>query len=217
MEVLGIVLARSLQILRAPSGTVGYLPDLVQQLKARYAFLDAPKDRDLIPSDPPRGAEFRHGRLKLFDRTIVIDKFTIFNDGLVADSSSSTDDMDLFLNDLADWARNEIPKALPTGPRYYVSQIEVKLNQHLDSFAPRFWQVGQEITERLATYQIDAPRYEVTAVYLNFDQMGKPNPQPGAFSIDRRLNRPFSESTWFSQAPLKTNDHIDLLRRLDPN
>jgi len=215
MEIRSVVLARSLQRTRSLTGIVGYLPELVQKIKVRYGFLAAPRDEDLLPSDPPRGAVFQHGRLITEGRLIVVDRFTVFNDGLVADSSSSTDDADLFLDDLISWAEKELPKAEVFGPRYYLSQIEIQMNTSLERFAPHFIPIGEKLTSLLNMYGLSVSRYEVTAIQLNFDQTGKQAPQPGVFFIDRRLNMPYNDNVWFAQAPLKTADHVALLKEID--
>ena len=213
IEVRQIALARSLQILKSPAGTIGYLPDLVNQLKARYNFVQAPKTEDLLPSDPPKGAEFRHGRLPN-DPKVIIDKLTVFNDGVVADAAESTDHADEFLSDFQEWAKTAIPKAMPSGPRFYLSQLEIKMEPPLEAYVQSLKPIGEKITQRLATYGIQTTRYEVSAINMNWDVSGKPVPQAGQFFIDRRLNVPYSENVWFTQAPLRTADHIALLKEL---
>jgi len=215
VEIRQVILARSLQMIRSTAGTVGYFPDLVRQIKIRYGFITAPKDEDLLPSDPPKGAEFQHGRLLNRDRLIIIDRLTLWSDGIVADASSSTEDMDRFLEDIGEWAKTAIPKATPIGPRYYLSQIEVKMDNPLEAHAPKFRPIGERIAALLGDYGIQTPRYELSSLNLYFDILGRVNPQPGAFSLDRRQNIPYVENVWFSQAPLKTADHIALLNEFE--
>jgi len=213
IEVRQIVLARSLQLLKSPAGTIGYLPDLINQLKARYNFVQAPKNEDLLPSDPPKGAEFRHGRLPN-DPKVIIDKLTVFNDGVAADAAESTDYADQFLSDLQEWAKTAIPKAMYSGPRFYLSQLEIKMEPPLETYVPSLKPIGEKITHRLATYGIQTTKYEVSAIHVNWDVFGKPAPQAGQFFIERRVNVPFSENVWFAQAPLRTVDHLALLNEL---
>ncbi len=215
MQIRSIVLARCVQRAKSLTGAIGYLPDVIQKVKTRYGFLVVPRDEDLVPSDPPKAGVFQHGRLSMGGRLIIIDRFTVFNDGIAADSSASTDELDLFLDDLISWAKDEFPKIELVGPRYYLSQMEVQLNTPLENYAPQFIPIGERLTSLLSSYGIEVPRYEVTAIQLNFDQVGKLPPQPGIFFIDRRLNVPYGDNVWFAQAPLKTEDHKALLRELD--
>jgi hypothetical protein len=215
IEIRAVILARAIQVVKSPSGTVGYLPDVVEQIKARYQFLALPTREELVPKDPGQGAEFRHGRLIHESRVIVIDKFTVFNDGVVVDMASSTDDADLFLNDLQTWAKTEIPKATAIGPRYYLSHLELHTELPLEIYAPALQPIGEKITKMLGSYGIKTPRFEVTSIGLYFDLLGRIQPQPGGFNIDRRLNVPYAENLWFSQAPLKTADHVRLLKEME--
>ena len=115
---------------------------------------------------------------------MVIDRLTIFTDGIAVDTASSTDDSDLFLDDLAEWAKITLPKALVHGPRYYLSHIELKMSRRLEAYVPFFQPIGEKITNFLNSYGIKVPRYEATALNLYLDQSGKTNPQPGVFYID---------------------------------
>jgi hypothetical protein len=38
---------------------------------------------------------------------------------------------------------------------------------------------------------------------------------PGVFSIERRADSPFSEKTYFSNAPLRTSEHIAILQEFE--
>ena len=88
MYVRQIMLARVLQITRTTPGKAEYYPDLISKIKDRYQFVIVPKNEDLVPSDPPKGAEFKIGRLNVDGRTIVINVLTVFSDGLVVDTAT---------------------------------------------------------------------------------------------------------------------------------
>jgi hypothetical protein len=182
------------------------LPDLIHGIKDRYGFVVAPEPTDLV-ADPSKAGEFKHGRFLATNRTIVVDALTVFNNGVVADTQSSTDDCDVFLGDLFEWATASIPGAALIGPRFYVSQLEMWMEAQLEAYAP----IGDKISSLLNGYGISSPRYSVSTIHMSFDQTGKALPQPGVFIIDRRLNVPHDENVWFSQAPLKTVDHVDVL------
>ena len=215
MEVRQIMLARVLQMTHTSLGKAEYYPDLILKIKERYHFAVVPKNEDLVPSDPPKGAEFKIGKLEVKGRTIVINVFSVFSDGLVVDTTTSTDDADLFLSDLTEWAKETAPNISPRGPRYYLSQIEVQTTASLEDYLPALKPIGQKIAKLLHSYEIEVPPYQVSTLALHFDQLGKIEPQPGAFSLERRANVAYPENVWFAQAPLMTSDHIALLKDLD--
>lgn len=97
MDVRQVILARVLQITHTTLGEAEYYPDLIPKIKERYQFAVAPKAEDLVPSDPPKGAEFKIGKLEVEGRTIVINVLTVFTDGVVVDATTSTEDADAFM------------------------------------------------------------------------------------------------------------------------
>lgn len=217
MEIRQIILARVLQMTRTPPGKAEYYPDLIPKIRERYQFAIVPKNEDLVPSDPPKGAEFKIGKLEIDGRTIVINVFTVFSDGLVVDTTTSTDDADLFLSDLTQWAREAIPNITPTGPRYYLNQMEVQTTASLENYLLPLLPIGEKISTLLSSYMTETPSYQLSTVALHFDQLGKSLPLPGAFSLERRANVAYARNVWFVQAPLKTGDHVALLLDLEGN
>ncbi len=219
MDVRQILLARAIQTFRV-LGTTGYLPEIAQKINDRYEFVSRPKNEELLPpaedAGQLKGAEFKHGRVRRTDgRVVIVHQLTLFNDGVVVDTTTSTDDSDLILDDLAHWAKSEIRDLTLLRPRLYVSQLEIQAAFAVENYAPAFGSLGQRISTFLTDYGSDISPYQVSAVTLNFDQIGKVPPHPGFFQIERRLNAPFKDNMWFAQAPLKTNDHIALLDDLE--
>ena len=53
--------------------------------------------------------------------------------------------------------------------------------------------------------------YEPTAILFNLDQ-SLTKLTPGAFSIERRADVPFPDKKYFSNAPLATQEHIQVLK-----
>jgi hypothetical protein len=209
------MLARVLQMTQLEVGKAEYYPDLVLKVQERYQFAIVPKSEDLVPSDPPKGAEFKIGKLVVEGRTIVVNVFTVFADGLVVDLATSTDDADAFLSDVIEWAKEAAPNITPRGPRFYLSQLEIQTASSLEEHLPLFTPLGTKLSALLSTYGISAPTYQPSYIALHFDQAGLPIPQPGAFSLERRAGASYEDNIWFAQAPLKTRDHVALLKQID--
>jgi hypothetical protein len=219
MDVRQVLLARAIQMFRV-LGTTGYLPEIAQKINDRYEFVSRPKNEELLPpaedAGQPKGAEFKHGRIRRADgRVVIVHLLTLFNDGVVVDTTTSTDDSDFILDDLTHWAKSEIRDLTPLKPRLYVSHLEIQAAVPAENYAPAFGSLGPKISTFLIDYGSDISTYQVSAITLNFDQIGKVPPHPGVFHMERRLNAPFKDNMWFAQAPLKTNDHIALLHELE--
>jgi hypothetical protein len=216
MEVQKFMLARAFKMLSAKA-TPAYLPDVIRAIAEKYGFAGYPKNEDIVPSDPSKGLEFIHGQLLIEGhRAVVIDKFTMFNDGLIVDAALSTDDADLFLKDISTWLGVQMPLVKPSGPTLYVSQLEVKANFSEESITPPiFRNVGKDIATLLDGYGVTVPKYQSSSIAMHYDTSSTSVIQPGQLQIDRRSGFPYDAGIWFTQAPLKTADHVQLLERLE--
>ena len=161
-----------------------------------------------------KSADFLHGKFTTEDgHTIIVQNLSVYSDGVVVDTALSTNHSDLFL---AEWLRwmAEITEGTitPVGLRYYMSQIEMRMENALDRCLVAFHKIGPTVAIHLNEYGIKAPPYEGTGLRFSFDQLGAVGAQPCEFLLERRLNVPFGDNLWFTQAPLKTGDHIKLLK-----
>lgn len=208
MEVQKVFQGRIIQIAKVPT-SIGWAPDVIKEIGAKYEFTVVPKPEDLWRADHNK-AEFKHGRLG----TRIVD-FTLFHDGFVVDSSTSTDEAELFLNDLMEWLKGKNPALERAGKPFYLSQLEVHLN--LGGFGRLLDAFGREVFQQLAKYELLGVKpYALSTLQLAQDPVGKAGgPNLSVFSIDRRLNVPYEDNIFFAQAPLRTNDHISLLQTLE--
>ena len=104
----------------------------------------------------------------------------------------------------------------PPVPRAYTSTVEVH--------APSVSQTDREVmrlvtklTELVRGYGIEVNDYGLTALLVGSDQSLHPNNtvKPGRFLFERRVGRPYSDDVYFSEAPVKTAEHLELLRDLE--
>jgi hypothetical protein len=216
MEVQKFLLARVGQMLSVKA-TPAYMPDVIRAIIEKYGFAGYPKNEDIVPSDPPKGLEFIHGQLLIEDHpAAVIDKFTMFNDGLIVDAAVSTDDGDRFLRDISTWIAVQMPLVTFSGPPFYVSQLEVKAKFSDENITPPiFRNAGTRIATLLDGYGVKVPAYQTSSIAMHYDASRMPQPQPGQLQIERRAELPYDAGVWFTQAPLKTTDHVQLLERLE--
>ena len=220
MEVQETILARVIRLVKI-SNTVGYWPDLVNDLGVRYSFASLPDIKEILASQEKgaaKGAEFQVGKLKKSDgKLIVIGKFTVFNDGLVADCRTSTDDCDIFLDSIQEWAKTNLSAIKNVGRSLYLSQLEVKFNLQPNEYAKIFNPLGGQIAALLTGY--GAPPgvmpFRFGSLTLAMEPGDAPSFKPSVFTIERRLNVPFDENVFYTQAPLRTSDHIALLNTLE--
>jgi hypothetical protein len=213
MELQQVVLARLVQTFRSRAGTFGYFPELAQKLADEYGFIGVPKPEQFLSVET--GAEFQHGRVMEGKRSVIIDKLTVFRDGVVIDTTSSTEDCDLILADLHRWAVTAELNLEFAAPRVYVSQVVIKLGVDYEKLSPVSAFVSDMIGSKLDEYGVRSPKYALNSINWHFDQTGYSLLKPGPFTIERRAEVPFNDNLYFSQAPLKTQDHLEMIKSLE--
>jgi hypothetical protein len=186
-----------------PGGGVVYGLNLSKAYEERYGFLQAP--RMLSDYDLSKGVTFLHG----FFNNRVIDKFQVFSNGLVVEAKLDTDDCDRFLDDVFKWVseRGGI-EFTPSEPvtRHYVSQLEIQSNLELAHFFPRLAPLGRQIAEILRGYGQMVPDYAVSGLSFGVS----PNDVAG-FRFEGREGANVPRGTFFSQARMRTSDHLRIL------
>jgi hypothetical protein len=84
----------------------------------------------------------------------------------------------------------------------------------LAALNPALPKIANVLTERTSAGMRHPFLFEPTAVLFNVDTSQAKSP-PAMFSIERRVDVPFEENTYFSQAPLRTAEHIEILNTFE--
>jgi hypothetical protein len=196
-----------------PKG-ISFYPMIVTFLVEAYKFVKFPDPKKIpIPAPAGEGYRFEHGQFTTKDGRTIAVSVNLYSDGIWGDTSSSTDDSEDFLSDLLtryteifqspDY--NEVIKK-----KAYVSQIFVSTARSLLAINPKL----QDIAALLTT-EVAQPRaiFEFGGVSFWPDQVNTMN--PFAFTFERPIGVPFSENRYYSQAPLPTDKHLELLNMLE--
>ncbi len=186
-------------------------PDLAMRMVTRYAFSKFPSVAD-VDKDVH---QFAVGKFN----DIQIDALDVYSDGVIASSKSDTIHIDAFLVDLFEWLRTEMG---------IVETVAAKKEYHYESFL-----VVKSKRDLMATL---GPSKSVTdtfnTVFSQSDYISSPfaatgfalepgpevNPfsrRPLRFLLERRVGFPPEQNIYYSCAPLRTIDHLDLLTRLE--
>jgi hypothetical protein len=214
MEITAVMLARAVAFIEVqelnPKGKA-YYPDIVAAIVSKFNFQVYPsKPEDF---DETKGVRFADGRFA----EGTVDQMQIFTHGLVVDTRLSTDVSEKLLYDTLVWARSEL--GLHFDERMikrkgYGSQLTFESEMKMSKLNPAVGTVAEAISSKLSTAMGQAVTYEPTALLFNLDQSAT-KLAPGVFSIERRAEIPFSDKKYFSNAPLGTQDHIELLKTFE--
>jgi hypothetical protein len=195
--------------------------ELIEGVKRKYEFLKFPSlERANEPFD------FQVGKLKHGSRVLKIDQFVVSYIGteatsIGAASRTSSNDADLFLDDLIDWFSKEFDLDVSIRfPSAYHSQAEFVLSEkaRLSNRLKELSELGKGITNIIHGYgSTKCPEFELNTLAMHFDLTNTTLPKPIAtpFSFERRVGTPYDENKYFSQAPLKTQDHKAVLEQLE--
>jgi len=192
--------------------------ETVKKLHERYHFQRVPRTfEELFPTDPNVGIVFEHGRMDRENRpSILIDMLQLRPNMILAQTHTSTDDADEFLDDYIRNANREYSDRIRVyGAPFYSSEVEFVWDKSLDHFAPRFASAAQAIDALLTSYGSHSAPFRVVSVQVNYDLTRATIANPTLFSIERRAGAPDSENIFYSQAPLKTTDHLAALQAID--
>ena len=133
MEVTHIILARSIFLFELASlNPVGRktAAENNQQLQARYGFAGYPQSLSEITGD--KGAEFLSGRMG----NIAIDKVTLYHNGIVVDTRSSTEDSEKVAIDILEEAQRVLDSKVTVTRKQFVSQFVFRSEMKLEKLSP---------------------------------------------------------------------------------
>jgi len=191
-------------------GQVLYGAGLVKALQERYGFVQVPTT--VAQFNLASGIEFFHG---YFQGRVVIDRFQIFNNGILVEGKCDTNDCDAFIDDVFGWASSSAGLSITPNSALgtpYLSQIVVGSDIDLSGYFRQLSEFSSAMSAKVASYGlIDTPA-EVAAFHLATDPAVNGS---WAYRFERRSGAPYAEKKFFSSAPLKTADHLEMLDKLE--
>jgi hypothetical protein len=218
MKLLSIKQARSIWLVNLvdlnPRGL--NLLTLVAPIVTKYNFQVYPtKSEDMFGTDI-KEIKFSGGSFQIDSQHIIAVDLTIFNDGIVVDTRSSTMDSDTFLNDLLSWLYTEynlVPYQDILRSKIYVSELWVQTDKLLNTLNAKLENFAKRITSLIEGHSHHPIAYETSGISFWTDPgvISPPNP----FRFERVIDRPFAENRYYSAAPLQTEAHFELLEELE--
>lgn len=213
MKLQSVVTARSIWLGHLsdlnPRG-INLIPIIVPLLAETYKFIQLPSIQDI--SNSKDGLKFQQGEFAIDDGYPIRINFTLYEDGLVADSGSSTDHSEAFLEDVLvkfSDTFNVLNCERVISRKNYLSEMFVSTDTSLELINPKLKQVSDYLADNVEENKI----FEVGRISFFPNQTSKINPAP--FSLERALNVPFSENRYYTIAPLQTHKHLELLELLE--
>jgi hypothetical protein len=214
MQLSAITVARTLAFVESvdlnPHGHASY-PELVSGIVEKFGFRKFPQKTEEF--DETKGVDFIGGKWG----DIVVEKFTIYNNGLLLDTRVSTKESQRVLLEGLAWAASSFRLkydakmikrwAYLSDLTFYSEHPILKSNSPLSKLVERVQNAAGKTTG-------DSASWEPTIFTMHSDPVHK-KPMYAPFTIQRRAESAFSENKYFSEAPLQTDVHINLLEQFE--
>jgi hypothetical protein len=197
-----------------------YAPEAFAAIAKRYGFQSTP-DLSLSPERLQKeGLRFRLGKVpgkEASKLAATINDFVIFQDGFVVDGYA-TDDAEMFIADLLKWGKESLGiRAFSHPPRQvYYSQVTVQFEPSVNTLIKQFDDIATLLTSLLMkTYRLNTV-VELQGVRFDYDRLIAPSLySPVQFAIERKAGHKYEDGLFWCQAPLRTTDHIQLLKTIE--
>ena len=190
----------------------------VTAIQSRYQFLTSPNLAELTVSQTEsEGYKFAEGMLHFDDQEVVIREFAIFRDGFSV-TTHDTAYAEAFLEDFLAWGRQALemrPFAL-TPLRIFRSQLVVQFERPLSRAFRQLEEIATVIQEAFRAHTSYSDPVNVTRLDLGMDHTqlsGVLKPTP--LVLERRVNRPYTEEVYFSDASLPSRVHVQVLEQIE--
>ncbi len=216
MQLLSVGLARSVWLFDInelnPTGK-SIFPDILVWLGEKYSFQTFPKAIADIDQEK-KAYLFKSGQFQTDADTISVN-FSIYNDGVVAETWASTDKGDALLEEILRSAASKYglvfrPEMVRT--KQYVSEVNVRLDHHLNNLNPKIAPFCQMIGGLFVRHNL--PPFEMTGMIFSPDVSASSYKPPGLL-IERKMGSPFTENRFWSKSPFTTKDHLVALEEFE--
>ena len=174
MRLLSVKLARSIWLLHLidlnPRGK-NLVSSIIPGLVEKYKFQMFPtKVEDL---DQNKGVKFSTGTFKDIGITV---NFTVYDDGIVCDTRSSTNDSDAFLEEFLNWLNQEfdmMPYSDILRTKLYLSELWIHTDKRLNALNPKLEKFAKHLSSKVIGHQkpftlkLPGSRFGQTLLFLD--------------------------------------------------
>jgi hypothetical protein len=182
-------------------------------LGEKYSFQTFPKSIADLDQEK-KGYVFKTGEFQSPEGAIAVN-FSFFGDGVVAETWSSTENGDAFLEELlrsaaSKYGLNYRPDMIRT--KTYISELTLELDHALSEINPKILRFCEVLNGIFARHHLGP--FEMTGMLFGPDTSATSYKPPGLL-IERKVATPFTENRFWSKAPFTTKEHLLALEEFD--
>ncbi|MGO8731631.1 MAG: hypothetical protein ACLQVM_02435 [Terriglobia bacterium] len=191
------------------------LQEIFNQLTERYHFSKAPQHP--LDLNDQKALAFQAGTFSNSKKLPIGIGLLIYNNGVAADTFSSTDDCIEFLGDARSWLTTSFGLVIPEPSemnRGYLSNVEVQSSISLGALNPKLAPFVKRIQSKAKLIDGKPRNFKVTSIACwaedAFDLATHV-----AFRFERKIGVPFANNRYFSAASLSTKEHLEFLEEFE--
>lgn len=215
MKLISVLSARAIWLFDAfrlnPRGISNKV--LINGMTQRYGFTKAPSSMLDLEEN---ALVFDQGEFITEDGNRINVGVKAYSDGFVGSTGSSTRHTVEFLTDLSLYIVSlgfsfPPPETIKKG---FASVLLVQSETELIRINPKIGSVLDFIQSRLVSLDGKPRTFQVSGISAWTEDVKK-SYAPMAFRFERKLGAPFEENLYYSEAPLQTEEHLELLNQLE--
>jgi hypothetical protein len=215
MEKLAVLMARALIFIEISelnqTGKL-YVPAIVSAITKRYGFVRFPEKTEQF--DIEKGIEFGEGTIS----GVGVERLAIFGGTILIETQVSTDVSKTLLLDFLSWLRDEHGATFKESQirRWvFISQLLFKTDfPLLAEFSAPLSKLAERTSAAVSEMFGEELKYHSLAINIGHDPTIRKHAIAG-FQIQHRGNIAFEENRYYSEAPLPTDLHLELLEQFE--
>jgi hypothetical protein len=198
-----------LMLISRPQGQT-FLPHLVTAVQEKFQFQTTPEDISSMDS----GLEFTLG----FYDDVVAEKLVIYSDGVTIQGKSPTEKLELFLGAMIGWASSEFGVSIVKThavDTIYESNITVCSEAGFAHETPAIVNARKHFRASLKKCSSLDVEFFPVGFSMAPELTKISGLKPAVFQVNRRGGVDFNRNLFTSTAPLTTEMHLEILRKLE--
>jgi hypothetical protein len=214
MQVKAVITARFLGFLEVatlnPEGKV-FFPKIASAIVERFGFQKYPVTPEQF--DESKGVEFKEGQWD----GINVSKLVVYNNGILVDTQSDTEDSERIYLEALGWAKDEFGITFTPEMIYrkrYLSDLVFTTPAPIIDGFDAVNKLRTNLSDMMEAILDERLNYAGIRLDVDFERFQRPAPI-APLTIQRRNDYAFSDNTYFSEAPLPTELHVQLLEEYE--
>lgn len=187
---------------------------IIESVAQRYNFLHHPQNptREDIEKN---GLKFSSGQIYFGNESFNITEFVAYNDGLVC-ISPTTEPASEFLRDVMEFLKAEFRFREPSSPikKVSISNIIVEFDESMNSMLSNQQAIAKIVGGHLNAAENTAFDVKLSRVELTQDRGPNEKILP-RWTLETRVNIPFSQNRYLSSAAVPTQQHLEMLAQIE--